>query len=202
MEYAISFLIGVISSIFATLIIRHVRTKYSSRLSFNGILDNIKILLKRMINDNFNPDYIITIDRNASIIGSIFAGFIATKSVLNIMTETIRLPDGTRKVKIIEETIPNDAVFNNKNILIITCFNDSGDTLKLVYEFISNILPSPNQIKTAALFTSISPVLKPSYYAKEVGTDIKAPMFILMKNMPWMLEGWRHVLANERKAVD
>lgn len=202
MEYVASFILGLLSSLAASWIIKRLASHYAHRLSFSAILDNINIIRKQLDEEDFVPDFIIAIDRNASIIGSILAGLISVRSVQNILTETNRNPDGSRSMEIIKEASPRADIYRNKNILIMTCFNESGQTLKLVHDYISSVQYPPQKIRTAALFTSASPLFKPHFYAKEVGSTIKTPMIVLMKSMPWMIRGWRHILPKERQSFE
>lgn len=198
MDSLISFFIGILSSLAATFFIKYVLERYSSRLNFKSVLKDILILHKMIDKDAFSPDYIVAIDRNGCIVGAILAGYMGTRTVISIATENVRKPDGKRESKLSEAHLPRQGVFFEKKILIIIAFNETGTSLEMVYNYYATLSEKPAEIRTAALYTTVSPKIKPKYFVKEVGQDIKVTINQIMYKMPWMKKEWKHSFGDER----
>jgi len=193
-----SFIIGIISSIAATLILRMLLDKLNLRFSFRRILNDIRSLYSQIIRDDFKPDYIVTIDRNATIIGGILAGYFGLETVISVATSNLRLPNGSRSTEVLKAHLPDPEVLKDKSLLLVICFNDSGKSLEAVHNYLLSPPFEIREIRTAALYTSVSPQIKPKYFAHEVGKDLKTSINRIINKMPWMTREWKHVFANER----
>lgn len=199
MTEVISIIIGVVSSIVAALLLKYAVTIFKSRITFKSIMRNIIKLSDVITKDGYVPDLIVAIDRNSSVVGAILSGYFGLKTIISIATINLREADGSRTISISAEHLPNPEFIGNKKLLILICCNDSGTSLGTVYEYFSSMSVPPGEIRTAALFTTISPNFKPKYHAIEVGEDIKKPMNNIISRMPWMNDGWKHVFGSERK---
>lgn len=195
-----SVLIGVISSILAALLLKYMIDLVNKRMSFNRIMREIEHLNDLIVKDGYSPDLIVAIDRNSSVVGSILSGFFGLKTIISIATVNTREADGSRRIEISTEHLPNTDLMVNKKILLLICCNDSGTSLGTVFEYFSSLPTPPKEIRTAALFTTVSPQFRPRYYSVEVGEDVKLPMNKIISRMPWMKRGWKHVFGQERKA--
>jgi hypothetical protein len=78
MAAILSFVVGVLSSLVATFI-AFLRGKARFRLRLRAIVALIVNVAKQLELDNFSPQYIVTIDRNSGVVGSILAGHIGRK---------------------------------------------------------------------------------------------------------------------------
>jgi len=155
-------------------------------------------LYRQIDDDKYQPDYVIGIDRNGSIIASILSGYLGTRAIITAHTETIRYPDGSRSVNLRNEHLPPESNFSGKKILITACFVDTGSALEVVYKYFADLSNGPEEIRTAAIFATSSPRMKPKYLVHEIGKGIKTSIGRVMHAMPWMKQGWKYVLANER----
>jgi hypothetical protein len=59
---------------------------------------------------------------------------------------------------------------------------------------------APGEVRTVAIYTSVSPAIMPMYKGVIVGRDTRKPMNQIISQLPWVTEGWRHVLGKERLA--
>lgn len=195
-----SFLIGILSSLAAALILRYALDKLNLLFPFRRVLRDIKLLYREIASSGFKPDYIVTVDRNGTIIGAILAGFFGFETVISIATINERLQDGSRSTIISQAHLPRPEILQGKKLLIVICFNDTGTSLETVYRCFSSAPYKVEELRLAALYTSVSPKLKPKYFALEVGRDLKTSVNSIIYKMPWMSREWRHVLASERLA--
>ena len=84
-----------------------MRNRARLRLRFRAVLSLITDLAGQIERDGFKPDYIVTVDRNSGIVGSIFAGYIGLRAVVSIAAVHRRLPDGSRETRL--DTVQPDA---------------------------------------------------------------------------------------------
>jgi hypoxanthine phosphoribosyltransferase len=198
----VAFAVGVLASIGAALILRFGVERVSLRFSFRRLLRDIHKLHGRIEGDGFAPDRIVTIDRNGTIVGGMLAGLVGFDTVLAIGTATERLASGERVTIVPSEHLPRPEAVNGKKLLILICFNDTGTSLESVYKALSSPPFAPAEVRLAALYTSVSPKLRPKYFAYEVGRDLKTSINLIVYKMPWMSRDWRHILASERLPQD
>ena len=198
MNHILSFALGVLSSIIAALVINFVTEKYSYHFSFRRVLKSIMKLYWKIQHDGFKPDYIVGLDRNGSIIASILSGYLGFRTIITAGTETARNPDGSRTTSLLHANLLIPDALSGKKILIVACYVDTGSTLEKVHEYYDSLPNRPSEIRTAALFTTLSPRFKPKYFVYELGKNLKAPVDKIMRGMPWMAEGWKYALADER----
>ena len=201
MNNAIAFGIGVISSIVAALIVRFAFDKLSLRFSFGRIMTDLRRIHSQMIDDGFTPDLVVTVDRSGTIVGGIWAGFIGLQTAFAIPTLTERLSTGERFTIVPPDRLPRPEAINGKKLLIFNCYNDTGSALEAVYQELTKHPFAPADVKLASLYTTMSPRVKPRYFAAEVGRDLNTSMNKLFFKMPWMAKEWRHALASERSPV-
>ena len=195
----ISFVIGILSSLAATWII-FLRGKARLRLRFRTIVALIVKMAKQLELDNFSPQYIVTVDRNSGIVGSILAGHTGLRSVVSVACTHRRLPDGSRETGIDEVSARTLPLLRGSKVLVLICCNDSGTSLNCVVNYMRSLgVDKPAEIRTAAIYSSISPIIAPTYRCVIVGRDTRKPMNQIM-SQPWMTKGWQYVLGKERLA--
>lgn len=194
---AVAFGVGVVSSLVATAIVLS-RGRLRFRMQFRRLVSRIVELVGSVTADGFQPDLVITIDRNSGVVGSIMAAHLGLAPSLSVGTENIRKPDGTRSVRILEPFLPSLEVLGGRNVLLVICCNDTGTSLGHVLEHIQSRDQPPLEVRTCALFSSISPGVKPRYVGVTVGRDTKKSMAQVLSSLPWVTDGWRFSLAEER----
>jgi hypoxanthine phosphoribosyltransferase len=198
MATIISFAVGVLSSIAAAWIFL-LREKARLRLRFRAVLSLITGLAGQIERDGFKPDYIVTIDRNSGVVGSILAGYIGLRAVVSIAAVHRRLPGGSRETRLDPLSTQMLPLLAGSKVLVLICCNDSGTSLNHVVRALQELgKDAPADIRTAALYTTISPAILPDYKAVVVGRDTRRSMNQIISRLPWMGHGWRHMLAAER----
>lgn len=198
MATIISFAVGVFSSIAASWIFL-MRDRARLRLRFRAVLSLITDLAEQIERDGFKPDYIVTIDRNSGIVGSIFAGYIGLRAVVSIAAVHRRLPDGSRETRLDTVSTQTLPLLAGSKVLVLICCNDSGTSLNRVVSALQDLgKDAPAELRTAALYTTISPAIFPNYKAVVVGRDTRRSMNQIISHLPWMGHGWQHMLAAER----
>lgn len=145
------------------------------------------------------PDYIVTIDRNSGVVGSILAGHIGLRSVVSVTTINRRMPDGSREIHFDPVSAASLSLLSGSRALVLICCNDTGTSLGFVVNHLRGLGEAgPLEIKTAALYTSYSPAIMPTYYGVMVGRDISRGMNYVISRLPWMTSRWVHVMGDER----
>lgn len=197
MDTLISFILGVVSSIVATAIWVFLSNRGTLHFSFSRVLKDILTLRRLLDDDNYKPDLLVGIDRSGSVVASILAGHLGLESILSVHTRTTRKQDGSREITFSEPHKPPEGSLAGKNILLVACFVDTGNTAEAVYQYFVSRSDRPN-VRFAALYTSPAPILKPRYASCVFGNAIGAPITHVMRKMPWMSKEWKFSLANER----
>ena len=198
MNTVLSLFVGMLSSILAALLLQALASRLNLLFPFRRILGDVRKLYHLIRYDRFDPEFIITVDRNSTIVGSILAGFFGFQTVIAIATVNTRLPDGTRQISISNAHLPLPELLDGKKILLLICFNDTGTSLETVYHCLSNSPFKIAEIRIAALYTSVSPKIKPRYSVLQIGKDVNTSFNRIIYKMPWMSKEWRHVLGEER----
>lgn len=197
MANAISFLIGVLSSIAAYLIVDRVGHRFASRFPFRRVVGSVRILLQKLQGDGFVPDYVIGINRNGAIVASILAGYLGVRPILAVGFETERREDGGREAVLSKIHLASMTSLSRRKVLVVACFVDTGLGLAAVVNYLRSI-PDPPEVRTAAVFTNPTPLMKPRYFVFEIGKNLHRSINQLISQMPWMGRGWRQLLERER----
>lgn len=129
------FFVGILSSLVATLIV-FLRGKARFRLRFRAIVALIVNVTKQLELDNFSPQYIVTIDRNSGVVGSILAGHIGLRAVVSVACEHRRLPDGSRATCLDDVSSQMMPLLRGSRVLVLICCNDSGISLSTVVNYL------------------------------------------------------------------
>lgn len=197
----LSFAVGVLSSLCATwLLFLRRRSRY--RLHFRSVLTQIEDLVSEIKQDGFTFDHILALGRNSGVVGSIIAGVTGLSAATSISLIKSRNADGSRSIclaPIDELMLPGLA---DKAVLVLICCNDSGATLEYVVKRLNSLERQPKSLRTAALYTSPSPVFKPTYIGVVVGDDTKKTMSEILVGLPWVSPSWIHPFGRERNVVD
>ena len=199
MTHVFTFIVGVLSSIAAALVLRHAADRYSSHIGFRRVMKDVISLFRAIQKDDYIPDEIIGVDRNGSIVASILSGYIGFRPVMVIATRTIHHADSPREVNLSTDHLPGEGAFCGKKVLVVCCYVDTGSALEVVYNYLYSLPTPPSEIRTAAIYTTPSPRLKPRYFIHELGKDMKVSIDRVILRMPWIKEDWK--LAPRGKKV-
>lgn len=195
--YILAFAIGIGSSLAATWLING-RQRLRFRLSLRAIRSMVEVLARRVEADSYVPDLIISIDRNGTIVGSILAACFGLRAPLSVSTENVRNKDGSRSIKISDPFLAGLSDLGGLRILVVICCNDTGTSLATVVSQVQIADAPPVEVRTCALYSSISPSQTPNYVGVVVGRDTKKSMNEILANLPWITPSWHYQLASER----
>jgi hypoxanthine phosphoribosyltransferase len=120
---------------------------------------------------------------------------------VSVGTVNVRGVDGVRTVSIDSAYTANLECLGSKRVLLFICCNDSGTSLTYARDYLRACRSPPAQIRTAALYSSLSPSLKPRYVAVHVGLDTNQQMNRVLRSLPWVTKDWRLVLPEERHSA-
>ena len=123
---------------------------------------------------------------NSGIVGSIFAGYIGLRAVVSIAAVHRRLPDGSRETRLDTVQPSMLPLLAGSKVLVLICCNDSGTSLNRVVSALQDLgKDAPAELRTAALYTTISPAIFPNYRAVVVGRDTRRSMNQIISHLPW-----------------
>ncbi len=154
---------------------RNVRYLLSSKyMSWEEVGDILKQLLVIISSDTFHPDYTISIGREGTIIGSIFAINGRFKPFTSIDRD-FYVEDGSQQVRIHNSLLPVSV--KGKSVLLIDCEVNTGQTMKTAVKYLLEECEA-SDVRTLAFGVSKSAGYKPNY----VGFHYSERL-----NMPWEL---------------
>jgi len=197
-DYLGSFVIGVLSGLAAWALSVALLNWWEVRFTFKRVQKIIDDLASKLISDGFNPDYVIAIDRNSTILGTLLAGQLGVKTVVSVATENKRQADGSRAISVGEGYLGDLSMLRGKKVLVFIGFNNSGTSLETVYRRVVDACGAGEDIRTAAFCTSPSPRLMPQYVAMEGSRRNRVSAVQLMDRMPWATRSWKRALREER----
>jgi hypoxanthine phosphoribosyltransferase len=190
MNLFLSFVLGVASSLVASWII-FLRRRAKFRLRLQNVLGLITKIADEIRADGFAPDYIVAIDRNSGVVGSILAGHVGIRSIVAVTTVSRRRSNGSREVTL--EPISEEilTLLKGQKVLVMVCCNNTGTSLKFVVDFLHDLgSEGPATVKTAATYTSSRPSIHPSYSGAVAGRDTRRAIDHIMVNLPWVTSRW------------
>jgi hypoxanthine phosphoribosyltransferase len=191
------FLVGVASSVAAAWLITSSR-RLRKRLTFRGVLHNVQGLFASISSDGFSPEYIVAVDRNSGVVGSILAGEFGLSAIVSVSTINSRTTEGARLIHLDPVHEVSLKELGGRRVLVLICCNDSGTSLQHVVDALLAQANPPAEVRTAALFSTQSPKLKPRYVGATAGIDFKLTMPQILQRLPWVDKHWKLQLASER----
>ncbi|MGV6805891.1 MAG: phosphoribosyltransferase [Ruegeria sp.] len=192
-----SFFVGTLSSVFATWLLL-VRQRSKFRLHFHSVVSLIGELAGKISKDGYDYDHILALGRNSGVVGSIMAGMVGLNAVASVSMIKRRLPNGDRTIELDEVGESILSALSGKKVLVLLCCNDSGASLQYVVGRLQGLEPAPAEIRTAALYSTPSPVFRPNYSSVIVGNDTKKTMTDILHGLPWASGRWIHPFEKER----
>jgi hypoxanthine phosphoribosyltransferase len=199
-----NFLVGVLSSLVATLIVafylRYVPR--GRRMPFRLIMRDLDRLVKRMKADStFHPEAVVAISRSGAIVGGVLTGLLDGLTIQAPLVFAIELKRGIDGVRTTVITSGPSNLSEFKRIVLVTCTNDTGEALRAASEWIARNAPSV-EVRTAALYSRRNAVVHPDFVGRDTGKKGRYDTAKLLVGMPWMNENWTHDLPRERNGGD
>jgi hypoxanthine phosphoribosyltransferase len=189
--------IGIASSVIAAVLIAS-RRKLRRNFTFRAVHRTIGRLHQQIVRDGYDPEYVVAIDRNSGVVGSILVGSLGLSSIVSVSTINRREPDGSRTITI--DPVHEAALrkLGKRRVLVLICCNDSGTSLNYVTAHLAALRVPPATVRTAALYSSQSPAVQARYVGAVAGKDFKYTMPQVLERLPWVDSKWRLQLAAER----
>lgn len=152
--------------------------------SWSDVDKYIKVIIKKMEDDFYIPDVVVTIGRGGAITGALLSGNMRVPSHQkdrNIpflgIDRVYEWRDGVRvevKNKMVDYT-----PLKGKKVLLVASDILTGGTMKFYHNEISKV--NPEEIRVACLVKGVTATFQPNYYGKEIPADF---------SMPWMYKGF------------
>lgn len=135
--------------------------KRRSRKSWSEVLRMLEDLYTQMNSEPFHPDVVVGIDREGSIVASIFAFNWRLKPYCALERKFVS-KDVSTVVEIVDTVSPH--IIKDRKVLLIDSEVNSGQTMKTAKEFILKE-KSASIVRTMALGRSITSTFRPNYVA-------------------------------------
>jgi hypoxanthine phosphoribosyltransferase len=119
----------------------------------------------------FKPDLIVAVARGGWVPGRIMSDLLGNSSVASMRVEFYKDVAETNKKPIISQGV--SAPVAGKNILVVDDVADTGESLKTVKEYLTNL--RVNEIKIATLHYKPKSVLKPDFFVGKTDAWIVYP---------------------------
>ncbi|MGC8663410.1 MAG: phosphoribosyltransferase [Thermoplasmata archaeon] len=145
-------------------------------VSWKNIESWVYKIKKKMESVNYRSDVIIGLSRGGLVPSRILSDLFQLKDLYAIKTEhwgITATPDGQAKIT---QGLPIN--INYKNVLIVDDITDTGQSLKIAYDYVNSF--HPRTLKSATLLHITRSEFVPDFYAEEVPQD-KWTWFIF----PW-----------------
>ena len=142
---------------------------------WNDFEIDIKNIQSKIIDNDYNPDYIIGIKRGG-LVPAVKLSHLLNKPMI-IMSSQLR-DNNDHEIKMLEvEHLPR-----NKNILVVDDICDNGETLrKITVELMKNHFYN---VKTCVLYHNVSQKFSTDYYAKTIDRS---------KDQRWIVFPWEFI---------
>jgi len=135
-----------------------------------------KIVAKKLKEDGYRPDVIVGLARGGLVPARLLSDYLHIKDLYAVKTEhwgITATPDGEAKL-----AQPLQVNIDGKKVLVVDDITDTGKSLTLALNHISEL--SPSEIKSATLLHITHSSYEPDYYAEPVPAE-KWTWFIF----PW-----------------
>ncbi len=139
--------------------------------TWNQIYDMLLSLADRMRRDGFRPDVIVGVSRGGWPPARVLSDLLDSPNLANVRAEFYLGVAETKAEPTITQPLSVDV--KGKRVLIVDEVADTGKSLKLVKEHVSQ--KAPVQAKTATVYYKPWSIVKPDYYEKETSLWIVFP---------------------------
>jgi hypoxanthine phosphoribosyltransferase len=134
-------------------------------------------LAERIAADGFQPDVVLSIARGGFFLGAGLGYALDVKNAFMMSVEFYTGVDERLAVPVVLPPVPNKVDFSGLNVLVADDVADSGETLKLVYDFVASEV---REVRSAVLYEKPRTVIRPDYAWRTTERWI---------DFPWSSEG-------------
>lgn len=142
--------------------------------TWRGVANGVKGIVKRLRENEFFPDVVVTLGRGGGIFGGLIAGNLGTISVLGI--DRVIIGTGREKVLTLVHT-ESLSTLQGKKVLLVTGEVITASDLSLARKAIESHKPSG--LRTASYTVCRTAMEYPDYYAEETRKPTNAPWHIM-----------------------
>ncbi len=146
-------------------------------LTYDGFGRATRELAQRIADDDYRPDVVLSIARGGFFLGAGLGYALNVKNAFMMSVEFYTGVDERLAVPVVLPPVPNRVDFSGLNVLIADDVADSGETLKLVRDFVAGEV---NSVRSAVLYEKSRSVIKPDYSWRVTDSWI---------DFPWSCEG-------------
>ena len=141
----------------------------------------IRELAQSVADSGFKPDAILSIARGGFLIGGALGYALGVKNTLAMSVEFYTGENQRLPVPVVLPPIPKVSDFQGLSILIADDVADTGETLKLVQDFVA---PHVKEARSAVLYETSHSVIKPDYSWQKTNQWINFPWSTLPSVSP------------------
>ena len=141
----------------------------------------VRELAQTVVDSRFEPDAILSIARGGFMIGGALGYALGVKNTLAMSVEFYTGENQRLAVPVVLPPIPKVSDFQGLKILIADDVADTGETLKLVQEFVA---PHVKEVRSAVLYEKPQSVIKPDYAWRRTDRWINFPWSTLPSVSP------------------
>ena len=150
-------------------------------LTYEGFGLAIRELAQSIADSGYKPDAILSIARGGFLIGGALGYALGVKNTLAMSVEFYTGENQRLSVPVVLPPIPKVSDFQGLSILIADDVADTGETLKLVKDFVA---PHVRQARCAVLYEKPHSVIKPDYSWQKTDKWINFPWSTLPSVSP------------------
>lgn len=150
-------------------------------LSYEGFGLAIRELAQSIADSGYKPDAILSIARGGFLIGGALGYALGVKNTLAMSVEFYTGENQRLPVPVVLPPIPKVSDFQGLTILIADDVADTGETLKLVQDFVA---PHVKEARSAVLYEKPHSVIKPDYRWQMTDKWINFPWSTLPSVLP------------------
>ena len=119
-----------------------------------------RIVAKRIIESNYQPDLIVGLARGGWVLSRVLCDYLGVKDLVSLKVEhwgITATQDGKAQIK-----YPFDIDLTGKDVLVVDDITDTGESMMIAVDYIKG--KNPHEIRTAALRHIKSSKFTPDYY--------------------------------------
>jgi len=126
--------------------------------------DLARTVAKKIIDTGYNPDFIVGLARGGWVLSRVLCDYLGVNDLVSLKVEhwgVTASQDGSAQIK-----YPFNLDLKGRRVLIVDDITDTGDSLCLAMDYVTNLCP--DELKTATLRYITGGKFIPDYYTDEI----------------------------------
>ena len=145
-------------------------------MSYEGFGRAVRELAQVIVDDGYEPDWVVCIARGGLLIGGALGYALPQKNIATINVEFYTDVDERLDVPVVLPPVLNLIDLENTKVLVVDDVADTGETLAMVVELLR---PAVEEVRSAVLYEKPRSIHAPDYTWKQTDAWI---------NFPWSTE--------------